>query len=92
LEWSFDGTGLAADEYFLVESKPQDHDQWVALADWTKSTLVTLHPNRGGGSCDTVWWGNTGTFQWRVSVVRGNKEAPTYLSPFSQLSVINYAQ
>lgn len=91
LEWSFDGA-LAPDEFFLVESKPHEQTRWSALADWTHDTNVVLHPNRGGGSCDTVWWANTGAYQWRVSVVRGSKEMPEYLSPFSAVYDITYAQ
>jgi len=89
--WAFDGA-LAPDEYFLIESKPHEKTRWTALADWTKETRVILHPSRGGGSCDTVWWPNTGAYQWRVSVVRGNKEMPEYLSPFSAVNDITYAQ
>jgi hypothetical protein len=91
LVWQFDA-GLGPDEFFLVESKPHEHERWFALADWTKETSVMLHPNRGEGTCDTVWWGNTGIYEWRVSIVRGNKETPIYLSPFSDSSIINYAQ
>ncbi len=89
--WAFDGA-LAPDEYFLVESKPHEKARWTALADWTKETRVVLYPSRGGGSCDTVWWPNTGAYQWRVSVVRGDKEMPEYLSPFSAVNDITYAQ
>lgn len=92
LHWSFDTTALAPDEFFLVESKLVEHEQWFALSDWTRNTDVTLNPNRGGGSCETVWWANTGVYEWRVSVVKGNKEMPTYLSPFSQQFRINYGQ
>lgn len=91
LAWSFDSE-LAPDEYFLVESKPHEQKRWTALADWTKETRVTLYPSRDGGSCDTVWWANTGAYQWRVSVVRGNKAMPEYLSPFSQVNDLIYAQ
>lgn len=91
LEWQL-VTPLAIDEYFLIESKPVEHEGWIALADWTQETTVTLHPNRGGGPCDATWWPNTGVYEWRVSVVRGNKEIPTYLSPFSQTYRINYVQ
>lgn len=91
LTWAFQGT-LAPDEFFLVESKPHEQSRWSALADWTKETRVMLYPNRGGGSCDTVWWANTGAYQWRVSVVRGNKEMPEYLSPFSAVNDLIYAQ
>ncbi len=91
-EWGFDGAALAADEFFLIESKPHEQTRWTALADWTKETRVVLNPNRGGGSCDTVWWANTGAYEWRVSVVRGDKEHPEYLSPFSDKYDIIYAQ
>lgn len=91
LEWTFQGA-LAPGEYFLVESKPHEQTRWNALADWTQETRVILHPNRGGGSCDTVWWANTGAYQWRVSVVRGNKEMPEYLSPFSAVNDVTYAR
>ncbi len=91
LEWSAPAA-LAPDEYFLVESKLVEHDHWNALADWTKDTTVMLYPNRGGGECDTVWWSNTGVYEWRVSVVRGSKQTPTYLSPFSEPSRINYGK
>lgn len=90
-KWTLDAPALAPDEYFLVESKPHERERWTALADWTKSMTVTLSPNRGGGSCETVWWSNTGAYQWRVSVVRGNKEMPEYLSPFAVYDII-YAQ
>lgn len=92
LEWTTDVPNLAADEYFLVESKLVEHERWTALVDWTKELKATLHPNRDGGSCETVWWSNTGVYEWRISVVRGNKEMPTYLSPFSERSRINYGQ
>lgn len=88
LTWTLAAPALAPDEYFLVESKPHERERWTALSDWTKGTTVTLSPNRGGGSCDTVWWSNTGAYQWRVSVVRGNKEVPEYLSPFAVNDVI----
>lgn len=91
LQWNFDAL-LAPDEFFLVESKLVEHDRWDALADWTKETMVTLYPNRGGGACETVWWTNTGVYEWRVSVVRGNKDLPTYLSPFSERYRINYSE
>jgi hypothetical protein len=91
LAWAFEGA-LAADEFFLVESKPQEQGRWSALADWTQETRVVLYPNRGGGACDTVWWSNTGAYQWRVSIVRGNKEMPEYLSPFSAVNDLIYAQ
>lgn len=91
LQWNFAGT-LAPDEFFLVESKPVEHEPWLALYDWTKETTVFLNPNRGDGACDTVWWGNTGVYEWRVSVVRGDKEMPTYLSPFSEAQRINYSE
>lgn len=92
LHWNFDTTQLQPNEFFLVESKLVEKDRWFALADWTKETRVMLNPNRGGGSCDTVWWSNTGVYEWRVSVVTGNKEMPTYLSPFSEQFRINYGQ
>lgn len=92
LHWNFDAATLAPDEFFLVESKLVEHERWFALADWTKETGVMLNPNRGGGSCETVWWSNTGVYEWRVSVVTGNKEMPTYLSPFSERFRINYGQ
>ncbi len=91
-EWALDAAPLAGDEFFLIESKPQEQTRWAALADWTQETRVTLYPNRGGGACDTVWWANTGAYQWRVSVVRGSKEMPEYLSPFSPVYDITYAQ
>lgn len=91
LTWS-QSAPLGPNDYFLVESKAHERERWTALADWTKDTSVTLHPNRGGGSCDAFWWGNTGVFQWRVSVVSGSKEKPTYLSPFSEPFTINYSQ
>ena len=91
LEWNF-GAPLAGDEFFLVESKLVEHERWNALWDWTKETTVILFPNRGDGSCETVWWSNTGVYEWRVSVVRGNKQMPTYLSPFSEWYRINYSQ
>lgn len=92
LEWDLAGPPLAEGEYFLVENKRVEHDRWFALADWTKSTTVTLFPNRGGGECDALWWANTGVYEWRVSVVTGSKEMPTHLSPFSEGFHINYAQ
>ncbi len=92
LQWSAPPAPLAGDEFFLVESKLVDDDHWQALWDWTKESRVTLNPSRDGGECDAVWWGNTGVYEWRVSIVRGNKEMPTYLSPFSELSRINYSQ
>jgi len=91
LQWTF-AQPLASDEFFLVENKLVEHERWFALADWTKEVTVMLHPNRGGGACETVWWSNTGVYEWRVSVVRGNKELPTYLSPFSERYRINYGQ
>jgi uncharacterized protein YgiM (DUF1202 family) len=91
-EWALDASPLGSDEFFLVESKPHERDTWTALADWTKDTRVVLHPSKGGGGCDTVWWSNTGAYQWRVSVVRGNKAAPQHLSPFSAWNDIVYAQ
>lgn len=91
LQWEANAA-LAPEEFFLVESKLVEHDRWVALADWTKDTTVTLFPNRGGGVCDTVWWDNTGVYEWRVSIVRGNKDMPTYLSPFSESFRINYSK
>jgi hypothetical protein len=92
LEWGLAGPALADNEFFLVESKLVEHERWFALADWTKSTTVTLFPNRDSGECETVWWTNTGVYEWRISVVTGNKEMPTYLSPFSEPFHINYAQ
>lgn len=91
LQWSLD-TSIAADEFFLVESKPVEHERWNALAEWTKETTIVLHPSRGNGPCDTPWWSNTGVYEWRVSVVRGSKQTPTYASPFSQSFRINYGQ
>lgn len=88
-EWGFDAA-LAPDEFFLIESKLVEHDRWNALADWTREKTVTLFPSKGDGECDTVWWGHTGVYEWRVSVVRGNKEMPTYLSPFSEQYRVNY--
>lgn len=87
-KWTLDAPALAPDEYFLIESRPHERERWTALADWTKSTTVTLSPNRGGGSCETVWWSNTGAYQWRVSVVRGSKEMPEYQSPFAVYDLI----
>lgn len=92
LEWSLSAPPLAENEFFLVENKLVEHERWFALADWTQATTVTLNPNRGGGTCETVWWSNTGVYEWRVSVVTGNKEMPTYLSPFSERFRINYGQ
>ncbi len=91
LQWTFGGS-LAPDEFFLVESKPHEREQWVALADWTKDTRVTLHPVKGEGACDAIWWANTGVYEWRVSVVRGSKETPTFLSPFSDVFTVNYSR
>lgn len=91
-EWVLDAPALGADEFFLIESKPHEQGRWTALADWTRELRVILYPNRGGGSCETVWWTNTGAYEWRVSVVRGNKEMPQYLSPFSIVNDIIYAQ
>jgi hypothetical protein len=91
LQWE-SAASLQPDEYFLVESKAHERQQWIALADWTKERSVTLHPVRGGGSCDALWWSNTGVYEWRVSIVRGNKERPQYRSPFSEVFSINYAQ
>ncbi|HZQ06363.1 MAG TPA: DnaJ domain-containing protein [Anaerolineae bacterium] len=90
LQWSL-AAALGADEYFVVESKAADKTEWRALADWTKDTTVMLHPAKGSGSCDALWWGNTGAYEWRVSVVRGSHEAPERLSPFSETYNINYA-
>lgn len=91
-EWSHSGPPLAEGEYFLIENKAVEHERWSALADWTRADTVTLFPNRGGGECETVWWTNTGVYEWRVSIVTGNKEMPTYLSPYSESFRINYAQ
>jgi hypothetical protein len=92
LEWSLPTGALGANEFFLVESKPAERERWDALADWTQTTTVTLFPSKGDGECDAMWWENTGVYQWRISVVTGNKELPTYLSPFSELYHINYGQ
>jgi hypothetical protein len=92
LQWDVNGVPLGADEFFLIESKLVEHERWDALSDWTKETTVMLSPNRGEGSCDSVWWSNTGVYEWRVSIVRGSKEMPTYLSPFSEKFRINYGQ
>jgi hypothetical protein len=92
LEWSLPSGALGPDEYFLVESKAVERERWDALADWTQATTVTLFPNKGGGECDAVWWSNTGVYEWRISVVTGNKTTPTYLSPFSEQFQINYVQ
>jgi hypothetical protein len=92
LEWSLPAGVLGTDEFFLVESKAVERERWDALADWTQANTVTLFPNKGGGECDAVWWSNTGVYEWRISVVTGNKEMPTYLSPFSESFQINYAQ
>ena len=84
---------LAPNEFFLVESKPVEHSRWVALWDWTQDDKSdTATPSRAEGECDAVWWGNTGVYEWRVSIVTGNKEMPTYLSPFSEPFHINYTQ
>lgn len=90
LEWT--ASILAPGEFFLVESKPPEREQWAALADWTTATTVTLNPARGGGGCDALWWANTGVYEWRVSIVSGSKTIPTYLAPFSEPRVINYAR
>lgn len=90
LGWA--GPALGPDEYYLVESKAPERQQWTALADWTRETSVKLSPSRGGGACDAFWWANTGVYEWRVSVVRGERERPEYLSPFSPVGRINYGQ
>lgn len=92
LQWSLSAPPLAPEEYFLIESKLVEHSTWIALSDWTKETTIVLSPSRDRGECDAVWWGNTGVYEWRVSVVTGNKEMPTYLSPFSEPSRINYGK
>ena len=91
LEWSLTSP-LAADDYFLVESKLVEHDGWVALAAWTKESSVPLMPVKSDSGCDTTWWPNTGVYEWRVSVVTGNPQTPTHLSPFSESFRINYSQ
>lgn len=92
LQWAIRSPALEADEFFLVESKLVEHERWNALSAWTKETTVMLSPSRGEGECDATWWANTGVYAWRVSIVRGSPETPTYLSPFSEEFRINYAQ
>lgn len=92
LQWDVGGATLAADEFFLVEGKLVEHERWNALSAWTQETTVMLSPSRGEGECDATWWANTGVYEWRVSIVRGSPEMPTYLSPFSEAFRINYAQ
>jgi DnaJ-like protein len=95
LEWTFSGAAsLTEDEWFLVESRQSDHENWFGITDWTKSQSVLLHPIKSGGKCDAPWWPANGPYEWRVIVIAGDISTHTLnklLSPASSSLTIQYS-
>lgn len=96
--WQLNGSAtpaLAADEWFLVESKAVERERWFAISDWTKETRLALYPLKGSDGCDALWWPNTGVYEWRVTVIRGDIQTHTiiqYTSPPSPSRIVNYGK
>ncbi len=75
LSWTLDGgtPALGENEWFLLESKPHDGDAWQGMTDWTGDYSVTLNLRKAAKDCSASWLSNSGTYDWRVIVVLGDR-------------------
>jgi hypothetical protein len=84
---------LAGNEWFVIETKATEREDWTLMSDWTQETSVTLNPLKKKNGCDALWWANTGTYEWRVRIVTGERATHAvteYLSLPSPSWVISY--
>ncbi len=94
LSWTLTpGANLGPDEWYVVESRPENNGLYTGIVEWTKDLSTPWVPSRGSGGCDALWWPGPGRYEWRVRIIRGDRAIHAirqFISAPSPSQVIDY--